>query len=666
MYAFLAIFLVLVLIYFFYKIPKINKDISGSTIKEDKEGFIDAGTKSAKLQSPWAYSNVVAPASVTPPVVSPPPARNEGENPSSYQVPGKIPDAPYEQIARNDPRPYTNPREIKTNLPRIKEVAERLRGFLAFQAQLISDSSDPNIQLPLTQARADLDKLDASINVYERNPGIKPAESEQLMNEIEDNLWYLQNQVYKIHQLSPNQGTPAPLKPSVYEGFVSAGQGNLPNIFSQPPPQVIPAKSTVYSQISTVSNMTPEKAAQPLNTKKDPPATVKDLQDFLRRVDMESRQLAATGSTDPILTARLNGLSRIRNDVQDILNQVKNKQMSEDEIPITKKEVENSLKQINLGQIPSFVSANMSNNLPATASEVALKGILPNIPNQEMAMGMAMNNPLAKRILDNTTISVGINYEDNFGEILDTILPGSIPNKEEGFLDYSLPPVPGDMLPPPRTLFVDNVPDIKLDPNFSSDYKDPENRKYKFKEMTVLDGKILKVTKDPIDTLCRQECNNTAGCLAYSKRFGNNSPQEPQTCKLLATVTNISTDPYTESGIFDKSKNEEGFIGDSNSAPFNPQIPKLRPEEARLLSGLVSKDTAGHFDWKERASHIGNQIRKRGLDSSSFGVHEPGIKVSKHYSWKGYAKMLCSRLEATMETGTAQACGCPPFDWKGW
>jgi hypothetical protein len=655
MYAFLAILLLLLLIFYFYKLPKINMDISGNYIDENKkdvEGFID-GSRAAKVESPWAYSNIVAPASVTPPVISPPPVRNEGENPSSYKVPGKIPNAPYEQIARNDPRPYSDPREIKTNLPRIKEIAERLRGFLSFQAQLISDSSDPNIQLPLTQARADLDKLDASINVYERNPGIKPSESEQLMNEIEDNLWYLQNQVYKIQGLSPNQGTPAPLKPSVYEGFTSQ---------EQPKPQI---QNSVYSQISTVSNKSPADASQPLKTKKDPPATVKDLKEFLQRINTESKQLSSTGSTDPILSARLNGLDRIRNDVQDILNQINNKQMSEDEIPITKKEIENSLIQINKGQIPSFISTNMSNTLPASVTQIAMTNIMPNIPNQEMAMAIA-GNPLAKRILDNTTISVGINYNDNIGEILNTVIPGTVPNNQEEFLDYSLPPVPGDTLPPPRTLFVGNVPDIKLDPHFSSNYQDPENRKYIFKGMTELDGKVIKTIKNTPDTLCRQECNDTNGCLAYSKRFGNNSPQEPQSCKLLATVTSLSTDPYTESGIYEKSMKEE-FVGESSSlAPFNPNIPKLRPEEARLLSGLLSKDQPGHFDWKERSKHIGNQIRKRGLDIVSFGVHEPGLKVSKNYSWKGYAKMLCSRLEATMETGTAQACGCPPFDWKGW
>jgi len=40
--------------------------------------------------------------------------------------------------------------------------------------------------------------------------------------------------------------------------------------------------------------------------------------------------------------------------------------------------------------------------------------------------------------------------------------------------------------------------------------------------------------------------------------------------------------------------------------------------------------------------------------------------TSGDFSWKGYAKMICTRLAATMDTGLPVACGCPPGDWKGW
>jgi hypothetical protein len=73
-----------------------------------------------------------------------------------------------------------------------------------------------------------------------------------------------------------------------------------------------------------------------------------------------------------------------------------------------------------------------------------------------------------------------------------------------------------------------------------------------------------------------------------------------------------------------------------------------------------------HFDWKERARQIEDQIRKRGLRPADYGVMPREQKVSNDFSWKGYAKMMCTRLQATMDPALPETCGCPPMDWKGW
>lgn len=72
------------------------------------------------------------------------------------------------------------------------------------------------------------------------------------------------------------------------------------------------------------------------------------------------------------------------------------------------------------------------------------------------------------------------------------------------------------------------------------------------------------------------------------------------------------------------------------------------------------------FDWKERAKQIEDQIKKRGLKGSDFGIMPDNSKVSQDFSWKGYCKMICTRLQATMDPGLPETCGCPPMDWKGW
>jgi hypothetical protein len=94
-----------------------------------------------------------------------------------------------------------------------------------------------------------------------------------------------------------------------------------------------------------------------------------------------------------------------------------------------------------------------------------------------------------------------------------------------------------------------------------------------------------------------------------------------------------------------------------------------RPVTDRLapLPQDAGRGTApAHFDWKERARQIEDQVRKRGLRPEDFGVMPRTQKVSEEFSWKGYAKMICTRLQATMDPALPETCGCPPMDWKGW
>ncbi len=93
----------------------------------------------------------------------------------------------------------------------------------------------------------------------------------------------------------------------------------------------------------------------------------------------------------------------------------------------------------------------------------------------------------------------------------------------------------------------------------------------------------------------------------------------------------------------------------------------LNADRAPSTVALVGSANPARFDWKERAKQIEEQIRKRGLRPEDFGaMPRPAPKVSADFSWKGYAKMLCTRLQATMDPGLPETCGCPPLDWKGW
>jgi hypothetical protein len=72
------------------------------------------------------------------------------------------------------------------------------------------------------------------------------------------------------------------------------------------------------------------------------------------------------------------------------------------------------------------------------------------------------------------------------------------------------------------------------------------------------------------------------------------------------------------------------------------------------------------FNWKERSSQICEAIRMQGLDPADFGCLKNTSKVGDDFSWRGYAKMVCTRLQTTMDPGLPDACGCPPVGWPGW
>jgi len=72
------------------------------------------------------------------------------------------------------------------------------------------------------------------------------------------------------------------------------------------------------------------------------------------------------------------------------------------------------------------------------------------------------------------------------------------------------------------------------------------------------------------------------------------------------------------------------------------------------------------FDWKNRAKEIEVQVKKRGLNPTDFGIMPINTTVSNDFSWKGYTRMMCTRLQATMDPSLPETCGCPPMEWQGW
>ena len=121
------------------------------------------------------------------------------------------------------------------------------------------------------------------------------------------------------------------------------------------------------------------------------------------------------------------------------------------------------------------------------------------------------------------------------------------------------------------------------------------------------------------------------------------------------------------------------YIGTHSNSPSNAQ-PYMQsnwmglniPNMALLNQSNGQARTQTHqtnatkFNWQERAGQICESIQKQGMDPTEFACLSPDAVVSDNFSWRGYAKMICSRLATSYDTGLPETCGCPSSSWSGW
>jgi hypothetical protein len=492
MFAFLALLFVLIVIYLFTANSNLN------------EGFNPMNT------SPSHKVNI--PVNVIPPSIPPPPARSlYDSNVKPSEIPGSIPIAPYEQIAAMSPLPYQDTTLIKANRQQLVSMLEMVKGFLAFEAQELSQRSDPTIQLPLNTARGDFHTLQSEVEVLNRNPGLQPTITLSHLNEISSNLAYLQREVRLIGAAGPIQGP-------IYE-FVQ------------------PVDVITKGALEGFEDVTQDAATQ--NTDKKV-ATMEEIKDFIGKLQAEIIKLSASGTTDPNTNARVVALTNLKSNMQTIVDQVYLGELMPSEVPVYKKDIENAFPAI----------TDMNQPIPELIQRLGLPSWLSNLLPSNLQNDPAMVRQINKLI-------------DNYA---DTVVNG-------------------------------------LSASVAVQYTSPRQ---------------VEQARAMGSTLCQTGFPS------------------------LSDLDNLNQSTVASNG-------QNGTISDTFA-----QKPM---DEGRGPS---------QFDWKTRAKQIEDQIKKRGLQPDDFGVMKTNQKVSDTFSWKGYAYMMCTRLQATMDPALPETCGCPPMDWKGW
>lgn len=464
-----------------------------------------------------------------------------------------IPTAPYEQRAKENPNPYRNPTNEPAKYIRLLGVKEDLQAFFGFQAGELETSNDPSIQIPLTRARADMGELIDVQSVMERNPGLPSRITVKQLDDIQSNLNYLRAVLNDLVKSGAIQMT-APLdSSSLSEGFVSNGD--------------IPQTTERSEGFVTKGDLpyTTERSEGFEDLATGPRATLKELQDFQIRIVVELKRLYATGTSDPVVQARINTLNRIKDDVDDVITKIQQNVYTPSTVPIFKSDIEKALPVLGKPTDP-LPQILQKANLPPAVASLFPGGLSPK--DQEQAL--QINN----------------------------VVKGYMKNLFEG-ASWGL--------------------------NFMFKYDNPNIAKLKAE-----------------------------------------AAKEDQSSEEMPLVTGL---PGVKGGV----RFEGAGVGVKDTVQSRATANEL-PTYSGFDSGLpgttidrtLPTPKSGSLDWKERAQQIKEQVRRRGMNPMDFGAMPEDAIVGPDFSWRGYAMMMCMRLNTTMDPGLAQGCGCPPQNWSGW
>ncbi len=423
------------------------------------------------------------------------------KEPKGYVDTAELPGAPISGLAQTNSLPFQDPALVKASLQQLNELKQDMDGFATFEQPHLEQRSDPAVKLPLTRFVGDYQRIQDEVRVLQRNPGIQSSLQLDDVFDMAANLRFLQR-TYRIY--AANQMVPASDQQLSRVGLSSTQEG--------------------FEDASTTT-----------------PISVDELKILSTKLGVEMKRLSASGTTDPVIQARVGILTNMLQTVDDLLGKLGRGEMLASQIPIMKEDYDKFLPTLG-------------------------------------------------------TTSAGI------GGLISKAGGGALSSL---FNSYDAGDISGSELA--AALFDRYADDLMKGLSWSVKYTSPN-------EVSVANG-----------------------LAAYAV-----ATQHPGTLKGAR-------------GEFDETIREldlQGFENQAKSVGVRP--PSTQPTEI------------GSFDWKKRVDDIQRNMIRAGLKPADYGALGTGQDVSENFSWRGHAKMLCSRLATHADPATPEQMGCPPVSWKGW
>jgi hypothetical protein len=291
-----------------------------------------------------------------------------------------------DSLATTNSLPYEDPALEKSTGNMLNELKGDMDGFAQNELPglLSIGDNDPSVTLPATRFRGDYQRVKDEVLVIQGSPGLQPQLTIEDIDEMAANLRFLQR-IYRTYSVN----------------------------------QMLPDSGASLSKVSASANANAD--AEGFDDY-EPVITQDELNLLSLKLKDEITRLTASGTSDPVLQARVGIFTRIGQTIDDMIVRLKNNSMAPSDIPIKVKDYDKFLPVIG-----SSVEMPIGNLFSAKQT----------LPKEEIAANSNPRGEFEEKImtLDSNNTEPGFNWKRRVQEITENIRRSNMDPADFGCLD---------------------------------------------------------------------------------------------------------------------------------------------------------------------------------------------------------------------------------------
>jgi hypothetical protein len=630
------------------------------------------------------------------------------------------------QSASVNTKPDADPAMQKSSSGRIQSVHESLTGFFKTDAPGLQKLGEPSVQLPLSTARSDLQRLKDEMNVLSRNPGLESSLTSEDLDGIESNMGYLQNKWrMSVNSMSGAEGFqsgsgsgsgsgPSPMESMGSMGSTSpmgsmrggsVGSGSAPampafvSALENPPPRGTagsgspggsgvcppPTQVTLFGA-STINGVS-------LGTSISVPFTLSGNMcvqscptGYTTNTAAGMCEMTGTGGKSYLYTSDLKTVTPIMPGSGSGSGSGP-RQMGSTPGPSTAPMGSGHTGSAHMGSghtgSAHMGSAHMGSGSASGSrgsskrSDVTLKDLQDLSLRINIEIIRLTNSGAADSFVDmnlQSRVNVLNQIKKTIDDMITKIQNGSMKIEDVPFMkadvDTFLPAMKNMNTPLPNLIKETGVSSYlnSLFPMFGAGDVSGANLAKKFfsdYSDTIFNNLSWDLSLHYVGQAEQTVANNYANA-ARDLKFASEDSGIPGTLEKGISGAPAHSYRGAMASVVQSITGVPTTAGGASVHPGASRHPGASAHHGASQHAGGSNSPAT-FDWKERSKQICQQINARGFKPYDFGcLEDPDNMRHESFSWRGYTKMVCNRLSTIYDPSVPFLCGCPPPTWPGW